>query len=90
LKEIKESNDRQAKVEKAMFERTIREKNVVIEKLEKEIGYLTTLLSYWKPLDELDRMDKGDLTSSQLNKTSSQLNKTLQNNSLSFPTTHNR
>jgi hypothetical protein len=30
LKEIKESNDRQAKVEKAMFERTIREKNTII------------------------------------------------------------
>lgn len=35
-----------------LFNTEINNKNAHIVKLEKEIGYLSTLLSYWKPLDE--------------------------------------
>ena len=34
----------------------LEDKNDKISKCEKEIAYLTTLLSYWKPLDEINEM----------------------------------
>lgn len=34
------------------------EKNTHIEKLEKEIRFLSTLLSYWKPVDEVGERGK--------------------------------
>ncbi len=27
-----------------------------IAKLEKEVGFLTTILSYWKPIDEINEL----------------------------------
>ena len=44
-----------AQEEKKLFLKTIQEKDGHILKLEKEIRFLTTILSYWKPLDEINR-----------------------------------
>ena len=38
-----------------MFDRTLVEKDQKIRNLEKEVAYLSTLLTYWKPLDELNK-----------------------------------
>ena len=38
-----------------MFDRTLVEKDQKIRSLEKEVAYLSTLLTYWKPLDELNK-----------------------------------
>ena len=38
-----------------MFDRTPVEKDQKIRSLEKEVAYLSTLLTYWKPLDELNK-----------------------------------
>ena len=45
--------DKRFKAEKDIFDRTLHEKDIRIQKLEKEGAYLSTLLTYWKPLDEL-------------------------------------
>jgi hypothetical protein len=50
---MKVVEEKRYKAEKDIFDRALAEKEVRVQKLEKEIAYLSTLLTYWKPLDEL-------------------------------------
>jgi AAA+ ATPase superfamily predicted ATPase len=51
LEKLKSMEDKRFKAEKDIFDRTIHERDIRIQKLEKEVAYLSTLLTYWKPLD---------------------------------------
>jgi hypothetical protein len=48
---LERSSDQKLEKEKIIFEKVLEDKNITIAKLEKEVAYLTTLMSYWKPLD---------------------------------------
>ena len=48
--------EKQSETERVIFRKEIQEKSEHITKLEKEVAYLTTLLSYWKPLDEANHL----------------------------------
>lgn len=52
---MKATEFRKFEYERSMLDRTVNEKNIKIKSLEKEVAYLSTLLTYWKPLDEFGR-----------------------------------
>jgi hypothetical protein len=51
LMKLERSSDEKLEKEKNIFGKALEDKNISIAKLEKEVAYLTTLMSYWKPLD---------------------------------------
>jgi hypothetical protein len=53
MEKLKTTEEKRYKAEKDIFDRSLADREAKIQKLEKEIAYLSTLLTYWKPLDEL-------------------------------------
>ena len=67
LERLERNNEKKFEIEKEIFDRTLIEKESKIEKLEKEVAYLSTLLSYWKPVDEANKEAADHIMSKQGN-----------------------
>ena len=55
VSKIQEKEERRAEEERLQFAKALEDKDKDILKLEKEIRYLSNLLTYWKPLDGMNR-----------------------------------